>query len=60
MINKLFDGFDGKLTTSKWAKIAKCSTDTAQNDIKYLIIKEILRKEPQGDEALIMSCWVYR
>ncbi|MDQ3109718.1 MAG: Fic family protein, partial [Bacteroidota bacterium] len=33
LINKLFDGFDGKLTSSKWAKIAKCSPDTALRDI---------------------------
>ena len=39
MLNKLFDGFDGKMKTSKWAKIAKCSTDTALRDIKDLIEK---------------------
>ncbi len=33
MLNKLLDGFEGKLTTSKWAKIAKCSQDSAYRDI---------------------------
>jgi Fic family protein len=45
LINKLLDGFDGKLTSSKWAKIAKCSKDTAIRDINDLIEKEILCKE---------------
>lgn len=35
----LLDGFDGKLTTSKWAKIGKCSQDTAARDIQDLIEK---------------------
>jgi Fic family protein len=47
MLNKLFDGFDGKLQTSKWAKIAKTSPDTALRDIKDLVEKGILR---QSDE----------
>lgn len=44
MINKLFDGFEGKLQTSKWAKITKTSTDTALRDIKDLIEKGILQQ----------------
>jgi len=48
MLNKLFDGFDGKLQTSKWAKITKTSTDTALRDIKDLIKKGILQ---QTDEV---------
>ncbi len=40
LINKLFDGFEGKLTSSKWAKIAKCSQDTAFRDILDLIEKK--------------------
>lgn len=44
MLNKLFDGFDGKLQTSKWAKITKTSTDTALRDIKDLIDKGILQQ----------------
>ena len=42
MINRLFAGFDGKLTSSKWAKITKCSADTALRDINDLIAKNIL------------------
>lgn len=45
ILNKLLDGFDGKLTSSKWAKIAKCSKDTAIRDINDLINREILQKE---------------
>ncbi|MCL2727824.1 MAG: Fic family protein [Bacteroidales bacterium] len=51
IINKLFDGFEGKLKTSKWAKICKCSQDTAIRDIKDLIQKEILQQEPQGGRS---------
>ncbi|MBQ3658211.1 MAG: Fic family protein [Bacteroidales bacterium] len=40
----LFDGFDGKLTTAKYAKINKCSKDTALNDINFLIENGILEK----------------
>ncbi len=45
IINKLFDGFVGKLNSSKWAKINKCSPDTALRDINDLIQKKILVKE---------------
>ncbi|MCW3071203.1 MAG: Fic family protein [Bacteroidetes bacterium] len=51
MINKLFDGFTGKLTSSKWAKIAKCSADSALRDINDLVQKEILQKEPGGGRS---------
>ena len=51
LINKLLDGFDGKLTSSKWAKIGKCSKDTAIRDINDLIIKNILRKEAAGGRS---------
>lgn len=51
MLNKLLDGFDGKLTSSKWAKIAKCSSDTALRDIQDLLSKSILRKEAQGGRS---------
>jgi len=44
MLNKLLEGFEGKLTTSKWAKICKCSHDTALRDITDLIKKQILKK----------------
>ena len=51
MVNKLMDGFDGKLTSSKWAKIAKCSQDTATRDIQDLINKGILEKEAAGGRS---------
>ena len=51
VLNKLFDGFDGKLKSSKWAKIAKCSPDTALRDIKDLIEKGILRQEQKGGRS---------
>jgi len=51
LINKILDGFDGKLTSSKWAKIAKCSKDTAIRDINDLIGKNILRKEAAGGRS---------
>jgi Fic family protein len=44
MLNKLLDGFDGKLTTSKWAKISKCSMDTALCDINKLVDKNVLKE----------------
>lgn len=48
VINKLFDGFEGKLQTSKWAKITKTSTDTALRDIKDLVAKGILQQTNEG------------
>lgn len=51
MLNKLFDGFNGKLNTSKWAKITKCSSDTALRDIQDLITKGILQKEIAGGRS---------
>ena len=51
MLNKLFDGFKGKLKSSKWAKITKCSSDTALRDIKDLIKKGILKQEKSGGRS---------
>lgn len=51
MMNKLLDGFDGKLTSSKWAKINKCSKDTAIRDIQDLIKKNILRQKAAGGRS---------
>lgn len=51
MLNKLFDGFEGKLKSSKWAKITKCSPDTALRDIKDLINKGILKQEKSGGRS---------
>lgn len=51
MLNKLLDGIDGKLQTSKWAKITKTSTDTALRDIKDLIEKGILIQTAEGGRS---------
>jgi Fic family protein len=51
MLNKLFENFIGKLTSSKWAKIAKCSQDTALRDIQALIELGILKKEAAGGRS---------
>ena len=45
------DGFDGKLKTSKWAKITKCSADTALRDVKDLIDKGVLKQEESGGRS---------
>jgi Fic family protein len=44
LLNKLLDGFDGKLTSSKWAAIGKCSQDTALRDITELLERGVLKK----------------
>lgn len=51
MLNKLLEGFKGKLTSTKWAKITKCSGDSALRDIQDLIKKGILEKEPAGGRS---------
>ena len=51
LINKLLDGFEGNLTSSKWAKISKCSKDTAIRDINDLIYKDIIQKETAGGRS---------
>ena len=51
ILNKLLDDFEGKLTSSKWAKITKCSPDTALRDIQDLINKEILQKSKDGGRS---------
>jgi Fic family protein len=55
MINKLFDGFKGKLTTKKWGVICKCSHDTALRDIQGLIDLRILEKDPAGGRSTSYS-----
>ena len=55
MANKLLDGFEGKLTSSKWAKIAKCSPDTALRDIDGLISLGILKKDAAGGRSTSYS-----
>lgn len=51
LINRLLDGFEGKLTTGKWAAIAKCSPDTALRDINDLLAQGVLRKSASGGRS---------
>jgi Fic family protein len=55
MINRLIDGFTGKLTSSKWAKIEKCSPDTALRDISDLVGRGILRRDAAGGRSTSYS-----
>ena len=55
ILNRLLDGFDGKLTTTKWAKLAKCSHDTALRDIQELIERGILMKDEGGGRSTSYS-----
>lgn len=51
LLNRLLDGFEGKLTSAKWAAIAKCSPDTALRDISDLLAKGLLKKSDAGGRA---------
>lgn len=55
LLNKILDGFDGKLTSSKWARIAKCSQDTAIRDIKDLVAQGVLEKDAGGGRSTSYS-----
>lgn len=54
----LLDGFEGKLTSSKWARLTKCSQDTAGRDIKDLVEKRILSKDPAGGRSTSYSLMI--
>jgi Fic family protein len=51
VINRLLDGFEGKLSTSKYAKLAKCSEDTALRDIRLLLDEGILSQDAGGGRS---------
>ena len=51
ILNRLLDGFEGKLTSSKWAALAKCSPDTALRDLNDLIARGVLRKSAAGGRS---------
>ena len=51
LLNRLLDGFEGKLNSSKWAAIAKCSPDTALRDINELLAHGVLRKSAAGGRS---------
>jgi Fic family protein len=55
VLNLLLDGFEGKLTTSKWAKLTKSSQDTAHRDILALVDCGALRKDPGGGRSTSYS-----
>lgn len=55
MINRLLNGFDGKLTTSKWATLTKASQDTALRDITDLLERDILVRDPGGGRSTSYS-----
>ena len=51
LVNRMLDGFEGKLTSSKWAAIAKCSPDTALRDITDLVNRGVLQKSHAGGRS---------
>ncbi len=51
VLNQLLDGFKGNLTSSKWAKLAECSQDTAHRDIVELLGRGIMKKNPAGGRS---------
>jgi Fic family protein len=55
VLNRLLDGFVGKLTTSKWAKLTKNSPDTALRDINDLVMRGILVKDEGGGRSTSYS-----
>jgi Fic family protein len=55
IVNRLLDGFDGKLTSSKWGAIEKCSPDTALRDIVDLIERRLLQKDEGGGRSTSYS-----
>jgi Fic family protein len=55
VLNHLLDGFEGKLTTSKYAKLVKCSQDTALRDILALVEQGILLRNPEGGRSVSYS-----
>jgi len=55
ILNRLLDGIEGNLTTSKWAKMANCSQDTAHRDIVDLIQRGALKQDPGGGRSTSYS-----
>ena len=55
IVNQLLNGFEGKLTSSKWAKLARCSHDTALRDIEDLVGKGVLKKDEAGGRSTSYS-----
>ncbi len=55
VLNRMLDGMEGKLTTSKWAKLTQCSQDTAYRDILDLVERGALKKDPGGGRSTSYS-----
>lgn len=55
ILNMLPEGFEGKLTTSKWAAISGCSQDTAYRDMLDLVNRGILKKGPSRGRSTSYS-----
>ena len=55
VLNRLLEGFEGKLTSSKWAALAKCSQDTANRDIGDLLERKFLSRNPGGGRSTSYS-----
>jgi len=55
VINRLLDGFEGKLTTSKYSTLARCSQDTAYRDILALVDHGVLTQNPEGGRSTSYS-----
>ena len=51
LLNRVLDGLDGKLTSTRWGHVAKCSPDTALRDISALIALGVLRQAPGGGRS---------
>jgi Fic family protein len=59
VINRLLNGFEGKLTTSKYAKLAKCSQDTAHRDILALVDHAVLIQNPEGGRSTSYAALIF-
>jgi len=55
IVNRLLDGFEGKLTTSKWAALTKSSQDTALRDIQQLVERGVLVRNEAGGRSTSYS-----
>jgi Fic family protein len=51
VLGRMMEGFEGKMTSSKWAKLAKCSQDTATRDIQDLLDKRALKRSAAGGRS---------
>jgi Fic family protein len=58
VVNRLLDGFEGNLTSTKWAKMNKCSQDTALRDLNDLMLKKVLKKNDSGGRSTHYSLLV--